>query len=454
MVGTSSTHNNKKDTETRGMGEGSATKVIRKAKNVEEVLYALIVYSNDIEAQAAFIVTYRVSIHPDAFIDALSRVFQRVIEDEEIVKTNLIKKFGSFLQLWGSFNPIEWKEDPLIMERVLQMAQRCLSSNDLTLLRQICFRGPKRNRLLEQHGNLMLSNRALVSCCFLRKDDKKITKLRPKSAGFLPAWWMIKNRAIAEQMTLLEHDTFSAITSFELLGLEERPELTSNLETVASRFYEVSNWVATQILSVPSLKHQAETLKKFIKICEILLEMNNFQSLMQIMTGLCHVYVSRLGKVWEAIPHKSRAKFKKVEKLMSQSQNYHTYRELIKYAKERGKTVIPYLPLFLRDVACLKEKTYTGRERYLNLFLLGKLMLWFKELTTLNYSIPLDVGVQKLLLDLNPLSDDQLRELSHACQPSESDICIAVRKNTLTVQPSVDVEFYFAKANVTNQIVF
>jgi len=435
------------------MGEGSTTKAIRKARTIEELLYWLIIFNNDVELQAALILTYRVSIHPDSFIESLSHVLHRVIEEDEISESKLMVYFGSFLHLWGSFSPIEWKSDPVYMDKIMQMAKRCMPPNDLILLKQLCFRGPRRNRLLDQHANVF-SNRALVSCSFFRKNEKRITKLRPKSTGFLPAWWMIKNRVVAEQLTLLEHDTFNVVSFWELLGLDERPEV-SNIGALASRFHEVSNWVSTQVLSVPSTKHQTQTLKKFIKICEILLDMNNFQSLMQIMTGLCNVNVVRLGRAWAALTYKSRAKLKKIERVMSQSQNYHTYRQLIKQITERKKPFIPYIPLFLRDLSCTKEKTYNGRERYLSMIILGKQLLWFRELTNITYQYSLDVSVQKLLLDLKPLSDQQLRELSLACQPSDTDICISVqRKNTLTSQPSVDVDFYFAKSGVSNHMVF
>ena len=61
----------------------------------------------------------------------------------------------------------------------------------------------------------------------------------------------------------------------------------------------MSYWVATEIVLTSSAREQASLVKKFVQVCKECLALNNFNTLMEILSGLNHVAVQRLKRMWE-----------------------------------------------------------------------------------------------------------------------------------------------------------
>lgn len=61
--------------------------------------------------------------------------------------------------------------------------------------------------------------------------------------------------------------------------------------------------------------------------------------MLEIISGLNNVAVSRLKKTWRALPSKSIEKFKELELLMDNQKNYSLYRSRL---SEVTGTALPY----------------------------------------------------------------------------------------------------------------
>jgi len=228
------------------------------------------------------------------------------------------------------------------------------------------------------------------------------------------------------------------VEPFELLHRND-PEKSPALRAVIARFNEVSSWVSTQVLDLPSVKHQTKMIKKFIKILDVLIERNNFQSAGQIMSGILNSNVTRLKKAWAGLADHHAQNLKRIEAIMAPSQNYKQYRFVLAKVMEEKKPCVLYLPLFLRDLTFTEDgnpnKDEAGNTNLLKLFLVGKQLSWFRMLSTVPYEgIQIDLNVQKLLMDLRVLSDEDLHKLSVACEPSSP----AARKSVALTPLSPD----------------
>jgi len=102
---------------------------------------------------------------------------------------------------------------------------------------------------------------------------------------------------MARELTMQEWEIFKSIEAREFLSQswqKENKQLTApNIVRMIDRFNRISFWVATEILT-KDRKTQVRTIKKFIKTAYICYHMGNFNSMMEILSGLNNISVSRL----------------------------------------------------------------------------------------------------------------------------------------------------------------
>jgi RasGEF domain len=105
---------------------------------------------------------------------------------------------------------------------------------------------------------------------------------------------------IARQMSLVDFGVFRAIHPKELFGKLKAGETrrSPNVTAISERFNNVSSWVYSTILRTDDINMRAEYIKKFIEIGEKLRELNNFNGLNQIVSGLENNAIFRLKKTW------------------------------------------------------------------------------------------------------------------------------------------------------------
>src|SRR3990167_5400366 len=75
------------------------------------------------------------------------------------------------------------------------------------------------------------------------------------------------------------------------------------------------------------------------------LKMNNFNSLLEILSGINNYSVQRLKKTWKALPSKFREKFSEMEELMDNRLNYANYRKKLAECS-KDASVLPYFGFF------------------------------------------------------------------------------------------------------------
>ena len=68
--------------------------------------------------------------------------------------------------------------------------------------------------------------------------------------------------------------------------------------TLIDRFNNVSRWVATEIVLAPNHRQRISVLRRFIRLAEEFLAINNFNSLLEVLAGLNLAPVQRLKRTW------------------------------------------------------------------------------------------------------------------------------------------------------------
>lgn len=131
---------------------------------------------------------------------------------------------------------------------------------------------------------------------------------------------------LADYLTYLELGLYRAIQPWEFLNQawqrEDKQSLAPNLCALISRFNQVqeeviiiiiiaanflfffllpikkvSNWVASQVVLATEFRG-AKVISLFIETAKRLFDMNNYNTLMEILSGLNNANVSRLKSLW------------------------------------------------------------------------------------------------------------------------------------------------------------
>ncbi|KAJ3034401.1 hypothetical protein HDV00_005057 [Rhizophlyctis rosea] len=178
-------------------------------------------------------------------------------------------------------------------------------------------------------------------------------------------------KEVAIQLTILEHERLRAIPPVALLlHLNDKgkdPVISAVCKPVremVEAFNQISYWIATEICTQPELKNRVKVVERCIKIGKRCQKLNNYQTLMAIISGLNVSAVSRLKATWEAVDPKHRKTLEDLESTLSPQHNYRTYRALLEEAQANSQSFkpspfIPILGLVLKDLLFIDDGNKT-----------------------------------------------------------------------------------------------
>jgi len=244
-------------------------------------------------------------------------------------------------------------------------------------------------------------------------------------------------RVIAQQMSFLDAACFAEIQPEEMLlsnwTKPNKEEVAPTLTSLARQFNMWSGMVATDIILANSLMDQVMMVKQYIRILHHLYRMNNFQSLMAVMSGLNCSSVSRLKRVWSRIPVKYTELFASMEQVMTPLGNFKYYRQILAENKDK-QPIIPYLVVFLRDLTFINDgncetlmsepmaPTDVPRElpNFEKMVLLGQQILELEAYRKVPYDIEVNPTVTGLLKNVRYMDEDSLHRRSLEQEPIHS----------------------------------
>ena len=116
----------------------------------------------------------------------------------------------------------------------------------------------------------------------------------------------ISNRDIAEQMTYIDFGHFQAIKPRECLNKNwlhetEKYSLAPNICDMIDSLNKTFKWTQVTILLSESVEKRGRLIKKFIKICRELKDLNNFHSLSAVFGALRSTPIYKLKEAWKLV---------------------------------------------------------------------------------------------------------------------------------------------------------
>ncbi|KAI9101897.1 ras guanine nucleotide exchange factor domain-containing protein [Phlyctochytrium arcticum] len=161
---------------------------------------------------------------------------------------------------------------------------------------------------------------------------------------------------LARQLTVMESKVFGAIQPTELVGQlwtkKSDTSMAIHVRQMTRSANELTSWVAGAILAEQDIKRRAAVLKHFIKVGERCHSLNNFNTLMAILSALNSSTIIRLKKTWELLSSKTKASFDALRKATDHSRNYSDYRATL---KRLSGPCLPFLGVYLTDLTFTED---------------------------------------------------------------------------------------------------
>ncbi|XP_077179075.1 RAS guanyl-releasing protein 1 isoform X5 [Paroedura picta] len=231
-----------------------------------------------------------------------------------------------------------------------------------------------------------------------------------------------------EPEELSDHLTYLEFKSFRRISLPDYQNYIMNgcvkenptMERSVALCNGISQWVQLMVLNRPTPQLRSEVFIKFIRVAQKLQQLQNFNTLMAVIGGLCHSSISRLKETSSHVPHDIHKVFNEMTELLSSYRNYDNYRRAY---SECSNFKIPILGVHLKDLISLYEAMPDYlEEKKINIHKLYSLYNHVNELIQLQEMAP-PLEANKDLVHLLTLSldlyytEDEIYELSYAREP-------------------------------------
>ncbi|KAI0181464.1 ras GEF [Hypoxylon sp. FL1284] len=172
-----------------------------------------------------------------------------------------------------------------------------------------------------------------------------------------------QNDDIADEMTRIDWVMFSSIRIRDLvrhvsLSAEQKEKSKSmkNVNRMIAHFNHIATWVSNMILMRDKAKHRAQMLEKFMNIALKLRQLNNYNGLAAVLSGINGTAIHRLSQTRGLVTTDVQKRFARLVLLMGTQKGYFAYR----LAWENSPLPrIPFIPLHRRDLVSAEEGSMT-----------------------------------------------------------------------------------------------
>ncbi|XP_017691743.1 PREDICTED: ras-specific guanine nucleotide-releasing factor 1 isoform X4 [Lepidothrix coronata] len=228
---------------------------------------------------------------------------------------------------------------------------------------------------------------------------------------------------IAEQLTLLDHLIFKKIPYEEFFGQGwmklEKNERTPYIMKNTKHFNDVSNLIASEIIRNEEINARVSAIEKWVAVADICRCLHNYNAVLEITSSLNRSAIFRLKKTWLKVSKQTKALIDKLQKLVSSEGRFKNLREALKNC---DPPCVPYLGMYLTDLAFIEEGTpnYTedGLVNFSKMRMISHIIREIRQFQQTSYKIEHQPKVTQYLLDQSFVMDEEtLYEASLRIEP-------------------------------------
>ncbi|XP_062060838.1 ras-specific guanine nucleotide-releasing factor 1 [Lepus europaeus] len=228
---------------------------------------------------------------------------------------------------------------------------------------------------------------------------------------------------IAEQLTLLDHLVFKKIPYEEFFGQGwmklEKNERTPYIMKTTKHFNDISNLIASEIIRNEDINARVSAIEKWVAVADICRCLHNYNAVLEITSSMNRSAIFRLKKTWLKVSKQTKALIDKLQKLVSSEGRFKNLREALKNC---DPPCVPYLGMYLTDLAFIEEGTpnYTedGLVNFSKMRMISHIIREIRQFQQTAYKIEHQAKVTQYLLDQSSVMDEEsLYESSLRLEP-------------------------------------
>uniref|UniRef100_A0A669D387 Ras protein specific guanine nucleotide releasing factor 2 n=1 Tax=Oreochromis niloticus TaxID=8128 RepID=A0A669D387_ORENI len=345
----------------------------------------------------------------DAFCGKLRRSFRRGFNSSEkacdkefIIRRAATNRVLNVLRHWVSKHSQDFEMNSELKVAVISLLEEVLRDPDLL---------PQERKATTNILSTVFYTCSLFVCVFKAES--------PKSECFES----LSAIELAEQITLLDHIVFRSIPYEEFLGQGfmklDKTERTPYIMKTTQHFNDMSNLVASQIMTHTDVASRASSIEKWLAVADICRCLNNYNGVLEINAALEGSAIYRLKKTWAKVCKQTKGLRDRLQKIVSSEGRFKNLRETLKNC---NPPCVPYLGMYLTDLACIEEGTPNFTEEGLVNFskmrMISHIIREIRQFQQTPYRIEHQPKVTQFLLDKSLVIDeDTLYELSLKIEP-------------------------------------
>eukprot|EP01125_Pyxidicula_operculata_P019034 TRINITY_DN6861_c1_g1_i2.p1 TRINITY_DN6861_c1_g1~~TRINITY_DN6861_c1_g1_i2.p1 ORF type:complete len:1619 (-),score=357.53 TRINITY_DN6861_c1_g1_i2:49-4905(-) len=174
---------------------------------------------------------------------------------------------------------------------------------------------------------------------------------------------------MARQLTILESNLFSNLKREELLDHRgwnnpDKYKTAPNIVLAIQHSNKITNWVSSEILRFSTSKLRADAIEYFVLVLQQLHQLNNFNSMIQILSSIHSAAIyTKLKETWRILAKREKVKemLDGYTKLMDTASHYKTYRDALSQIQQ-DTPCIPLLSVVCQDLFNIQDATNTMSE--------------------------------------------------------------------------------------------
>jgi len=154
------------------------------------------------------------------------------------------------------------------------------------------------------------------------------------------------------ELNLLRKVHFKEINYWLKGDKSKRAQFAPNLSNLTDYVNQISLWVATEIVTLATLKQRTLLLKRFINLAKACFKIGHLDGALQIKYGLESTPVFRLKQTWAELEKKfpsTLANFKNLQAKLSAEQNWKNLRARSHECRMNHQAHVPYIGIFMSD---------------------------------------------------------------------------------------------------------
>lgn len=314
-----------------------------------------IIEFNNYDISKGFLLQFDAFIKPFSLLKKIISLFYFLIESKKIFPKSLIRFINKWIvERWQedfSNNNSELNKEMKMFYFELSKFPESKQHEELNIYYFL--------EILEQENKQEAE--FLINKIKIRKRSKNISKkndtLKP---SILKDYFDVLDwpeMEIAKQLSLYTHYFLSQIEVKEIIASRWTKKTkyvdSPNVMACIERFNKLILWVCEEVLSYDRSRIRAHVVEKFLKIAQCCRKLNNFNDCFNIISALNSLPLKFMEKMWKKLSSEGFKLYLELNNFISCENNYRDLREETNKAK--GKPYIPYLALYLKELAYIEE---------------------------------------------------------------------------------------------------